>query len=152
MKCPQCDSENISKVKMVYMAGTSTSGHSGVGLGGTGEGDLGGGVFVGLSQTKSLLAKELAPPEKPSLLLPIIIGVLTFLFFGGAVNASSTRDLGIAVTLWVITAFLGLLLLGSVSYYRERKERYPKELEAWERLWVCLRCGHTFIPIQAEPQ
>ena len=149
--CPECGATQIKKASLVFEQGTTSGSITGVGLGMDGESaDL----FLGGTQTKSLLAQRVAPPSRPSaipLVLSALFGLLFLLIdFILFLNYSTTsRDMKGAVA-FIIVMF-GLLAVAMGAYFFLGMKRYPKataeynyRLNIWNRMWVCLRCGKTW--------
>lgn len=144
MQCTQCNSDNVQKLSLVYEQGTQniqTTGYttgSGVGVGS-------GGLGVGFGSTRttttgksqSIVAQKAAPPDKKSLVLPIVmvIGGIFFLmasFKGG----------------WAIVLGWGLIAAGGFMIwkgYQYNKNTYPPLYTEWQRSWFCNKCGSIFM-------
>src|SRR5689334_8418322 len=64
-RCPQCASDSIQRVAVLFASATSATVHAGGGLALSSGGRLGIAGGVGASANASLLAGQLAPPVEP---------------------------------------------------------------------------------------
>lgn len=150
MKCPDCGSENVQSLKMIYELGTSkidtTSSGSVTGFGvGTGAGVAYGvtaGTTTGAQQTEA--AKQAAPPVRKNFSEPgcvILMGIGVGLLSLVAANVSSLAAmlgfLSCATCLWG-----GGRLLWKHQKWNEKE--WPKLHEKWLNSWRCLKCGRVF--------
>ncbi len=141
LRCPVCKTTDVRRVSLLFKQGTTSiqTGSTTIG-GGTFGGHPGGGV--GQTSTtgsqQSLLAKELTPPQTKA---PggggcvLVIGVIVLV-------------IGIPDSIWPmmlaggLVTILGLLFLGKALEFDNNE--YPKLMAAWERSFLCMRCGHRF--------
>jgi len=141
MNCPHCGSDNTRKHSIIYQEGTSH---------GKGEASSWGGAKYTtehLSQTP--LAQRCSPPERPG------IGKLLS-FLGILFSAWVAYQVVILFRVppersWWVKAgafFSSLALLRifwSFVFGRHRKARYDELYAAWEKSWVCVKCGESFV-------
>jgi hypothetical protein len=150
MECPRCTSTEFTKLSLLYEQGSSTfhARSSGLGLAiGTGGADL----VLGQARTKgkiqTRLSNKVSPPRKWSywktvvggliglLVLEFILGyVHTFLGYGGNFEQQLS---------WIGWSYFGFLvfLLGLAVWYNSRV--FPKRYHAWDRSFMCRRCGRV---------
>ena len=144
IKCPQCATDNVQRIELAYMQGSSNIDTIGKTVGaGIGRGGGRWGVGVGGARTRtrgssqSYLAENLSPPSQigyTSVSWLIGIGVLILLVGG--------REI-----FFLILGF-GLIAWGGYRFYRigHHNERwYPQAMEVWRRNWICQRCGDIFV-------
>lgn len=154
--CPQCQSEQTSSFRMLWMSGTASGNLSGMSV--TAGGNVG--VFGGSSSQQTVLAQSVAPPSPPPFrgflfgcLMPLLLwAVLTPAF--NTIYFKLQRALpqvmqifpphhllllGIAVLDVVIPLVLRAL------YLRWRKQRLAPVLQIWENSWLCLKCGVRWV-------
>ena len=135
--CFKCQSDNTQSFEMVYNAGTSF-GNINVN---SYSSDEGFGFSGGSVSHQTVLASQLAPPEKPEWTIAQLIVIPALLLFG-------------CFALW---NFLGLIVAvvigGGISFLflylieREVKKKtpiYETAYARWKRAWICLRCGATW--------
>jgi len=143
LSCPSCAAVDVRRVSLVYREGTTMvdqrTGGAGVGLAG---GRLGVGVFGSRTQgtNKTLLARDLAPPQAMKLSGWATIGVIAglVLYFAGIANLNA----GI---------FFGVLLAVASARYLWRQNQWnqtelPSLYNQWESSFMCSRCGVVFVP------
>jgi len=124
MNCPKCGSSDTRKHRIAYEIGTSF------------------GENCGKSQTP--LAARCSPPAKPS------VGFLMSLTgFCVSVYVAVRVGLDFKWEWWAVVGGFGVsLLLLSVVWFlllgRRQNARYDRLYAAWERSWVCLKCGEDF--------
>ena len=136
LRCPVCASEDTKSVPIVYKSGVSNIDASMVGIGvGAGGGlGIGGASTTGTSAT--LLAEELAPPRKISLVKwGAILGFITLFL------TNMARGWEILIVFVLAVGFSFWLLR---RFHEINQRLYPPRLREWERSFVCLRCGHVF--------
>lgn len=146
--CQKCGADDTSSFEMVYTSGTSTgsftAGSYTMGVGAT--------VTKGQTTNQSVLASRTRPPLKPTMrfglmvvafVLTLIVSMILFAFLPAMPGeVKFMLFIGIIVGLMV-----GVYLL-------ERKrleplaEQYAKDFAAWQRSWICLRCGNTWRRIR----
>jgi hypothetical protein len=135
MQCTKCNSENTQRLEVVFDHGTqsiSTTSHSaGAGIGGS----LGvGGVRTSTSGTsQSTLAAKAAPPEKKTLMWPIVAVIVGVFFFGGGLGAKIFGAL--------LVAGGGLLTYGAIKF---NSEEWPRLYQYWKESWLCNKCGTIY--------
>ncbi len=135
LQCPECASDNVQRVSIVFESGTSTiqSRTAGVGLVGGGLG-VGGATTKGVQQTT--LSQKLAPPSKHRMKTAIgliIVGLIIL----------SAPSVGAKI--------FGLLFIGGggiAGYltFRFNKNDYPVLLNKWRSSFYCNVCGSVFEP------
>lgn len=140
--CPECGSDSTQKAKVLYESGTSTSTATMAGIGvGTG-GRVGVGVGAGRGSSQSELAKKLSPPAKPGSIAPwVFIIILAIIIF---IIAIQIGDIGAGVFFILVAGGFGMLGYRGIKKEDDKGASYNDEYAKWERLWYCVRCGHTF--------
>jgi hypothetical protein len=108
----------------------------GVGFGG-GKFGIGGARTSTAGTGQSLLAEQLAPPEKMAYVLKTLIVIVSL--YVGSYSWSGNQGLGLLA--FGIAAITGFLLYGAISYNRNT---WPREMAEWKMRWVCLTCGQTY--------
>ena len=138
MNCPECGSSEIRKCSVIYEQGTSY-GHT----------ETPGWRIERFSQTP--LAERCAPPQKPAGgVFKAVISALCVAFFAWAgYKAVMAFKLSFHWTLWPIAGgFFILLGAARIFWYaflgKTKKARYKDLYAAWERSWLCLKCGKIF--------
>jgi hypothetical protein len=148
MECPRCTSTEFTKLSLLYEQGSSTfqSRSGGLGLAiGTGA-DL----VLGQARTKgeiqTRLSNKVSPPRKWSYWKTVVSGLIgllvlefslgyahTFLGYAGNFNQQLS---------WIGWSYFGFLvfLLGLAVWCNSRV--FPKKYHAWDRSFMCRRCGH----------
>lgn len=137
MQCPQCKSDNVQKLSLIYESGTqkinTTSRTAGGGVGYAGG--LGGGVGSASThttgQSQSLLAKKAEPPKKKT------FGVAALILLAGLIA-------------WGVGYFIiflaALVLAGFIGYkaHRYNQDEYPPKYQDWLKMWHCHKCGTIY--------
>lgn len=155
IECPECGSQDVRKVSMVYEMGVQkTRSHS---MGGGAALSLlgpiiGAGGSISRGRHESLLAARIGPPKKRR---PVSMAVLVF-FGMGSFGMGIPIVLGVvfgnvvAVIAYVayLIALFALPLYILVDGFRYNK-KLPRLLAKWENLFVCERCGEVFNRVQA---
>lgn len=134
MQCPQCNSENTQRLRVVYEGGTSsiqtTSRSAGVGVG---SGFMsGGGVTKTSGVAQSGLAANASPPAKK----PYGAMFAAAAFLTGAAFYSPT-----VVLMWPIAAIPVYVLWRRFQFNRDE---WPRSFAAWDASWMCHKCGHMY--------
>lgn len=132
MQCPECKSENTQRMRVIYEGGTqsiqTTSTSGGVGIG---SGFMsGGGVTTTSGVAQSGLAAKASPPAKSRYWPPIALAIL-----------------GIFLNDW--SPFVGIPVFGFGVYriwqtIQFNRTAWPALVAAWDKTWMCHRCGHTY--------
>lgn len=139
--CPACSSPDVMRARVAYEQQTNvhrlSTGTVGIGTGGIG---LASSSTSGRSQ--SLAALKLAPPRADFVLIQtslIVCGVLaSFLAFG--IGAAITKNPIGALVAMVLVIGVVVVMWRQVG---QRRKEYPAIAAAYERTWVCARCGVT---------
>lgn len=146
MYCAQCSSDNLTRLSLIYAAGTAhtTSRSSGTGIGfAGGRIGVGFGSSVSHGTTHSTQAHRAAPPVKKRYNKRWwIIGLFVVVMSGaGHPILSALLPLGyIALAVW---------RLGLVRQYNT--VTYPMLYTRWEMMFQCNRCGHIGEPTMNQP-
>lgn len=133
MNCPQCKSDNVQKLSVIYDAGThkinTTSSTFGSGVGNRGGFGIGTATTrtQGTSQTKA--AEKAAPPKKKNYMWAAIIIAV-----------------GLFLSIESIAFILVLPIGGYLAYraYTYNSVNYPPLFSAWEKQWMCNKCGEIY--------
>ena len=146
IKCPQCATDNVQRVEVAYLQGSSNidavSKTMGVGVGrggGSWNAGVGGARTSTTGTTQSLLAGQIAPPSKKSFkyaFLLVIAGIVIFLMVDF-----------ISEIAFIITPVL-FLIAGIVAWdvHKYNSECIPALLAVWKKEWLCQKCGDVFVP------
>jgi hypothetical protein len=139
--CPQCQSDNIQRLSVIYEGGLSeintTSSTSGVG--GTRNG-LGVGVATtktkGKSQTTA--SQRAAPPAKLPYLKPLMVVFVLYMIV-----------LMFTTSVWIQGLFTLVWVGGSALYvyfaFQYNKKTWPPLKAAWDNSYMCHRCHNVFV-------
>jgi len=142
LKCPACGNADVRRVALLFMDGTSgiQLSSSALGLRSVGElGGLGGAATFSQGTQQTALAQALTPPQKSQLGTmclggAIVVGLLLAVY--GSDLAWYANVVGIAV------------VLGGLYLYRRleatSRDEYARSMAAWERSFLCMRCGKRF--------
>ena len=138
MNCPKCGSSDIRKRSVVFQEGT-TCGHT----------ETPGGKLKHFSQTP--LAAACAPPERPAggALRAGLTGAGIGFFAWAAYKAVLALKLSFHWALWSMAGGF-FILLGAVRVFwygllgKKKEAKYHELYAAWERSWICLKCGEIF--------
>jgi DNA-directed RNA polymerase subunit RPC12/RpoP len=147
--CPQCRSENIQKASVLVATQNSNVQTTTVGAGGGASG-LGPGGGVGVARTSGTvstdLAQQLAPPSGPPLRGGAGCATGIFLGLTACVATTSGGAPGIGLILALVLPFVGFAFERSMYSEQDRqaRDRHKERFAAWERTYVCLRCGSRF--------
>jgi len=141
MNCPSCNSENTQRLEVIFEHGTDhitttskTSVRPFMRLLPSAKAKT---RTTGIAMSKA--AQKAAPPFKKGYKTPVIgllIGLGAILYqFGGDFN-----------TLWFI---LGLAAAGGFGWLlftaiRYNVQRWPSDHSAWQKRWMCNKCGVVF--------
>lgn len=139
MQCTSCNSDNVQRLSVIYKMGTqqinTTSHTTGVG-GGFGSG-FGGGLGTARTNThgtsQTLIAQQVAPPEKKKYTGAVLFGLAGLILS----VAMPSPSMGIM-----------LILVGGVMGYLANKynsETWPPAVDRWKRSWHCNKCGEVYL-------
>lgn len=149
-RCPKCGSEQTQRVAILRGMGTAALSASTVGVAAGGEsfGDIAAGIGAAATAgtLTSTLAAQLAPPARPKPpgtmggVIGCLLGVAACVQSGGASQSL------VPILFPVFGTFLGAavhyaLLAGE---YKKRVAAHEHALQAWERSFLCMRCGERF--------
>ena len=147
MNCTNCGSDSTRKFSVVYEEGTNIE-HTEVNAKTKTNYSDSRSTIKGQSRTTSMseLAKKCAPPEKEapiieflgwsffSLIISLIIAGLSYWLFDTASPGT---------ILFVILILLNIR--GFMKRSKFNRTEYPKLKREWDKSWVCLKCGVTFV-------
>lgn len=149
MQCPQCQSNNTKKLSMVYATGTrhsqSVSSSSSRSISSNLTVRVGGSQSQRQSISQTALAQAITPPQ-PSKLPKIVAFLLAWLFVLPALIAVfSPSDISIFKRIF---AFIMLVFFsaGTFFVYKFLNRNYERQLNDWNRAWICMRCSHVYDP------
>ena len=160
MECLRCESTEFIKLSLVYEQGSSTLHARSGGLGlaiGTGGADL----VLGRARTKgeiqTKLSNRIAPPHKWSYWKSVVGGLIGLMVLEFALGYAHTflgyqRNFKHQLN-WLGWSYIGFLVfvLGFVVWYNSRV--FPKRYRAWDRSFMCRRCGHVIqVEVSAPSQ
>lgn len=141
MNCPSCQTENTRKQKVIYEEGS---------IEGTSELPDG---EVATYQSKTKLAKQCAPPERPwpSILFHLlaIIGVPILMvnivdYFPEFISVYLKSFRGTGGILIMLPFVFSAYVLRYVIWSKLLWKEYYIEHSSWKNSWLCLKCGHKF--------
>ena len=146
------------RCEMAYLQGTKSGYMFGAAL--TSDDD---GLDVvpagGFTQSQTRLAQILQPPAQPAfsgtgcgtIIGLFAVGLPLACVFGFYALQSWAEGSGGLIGI----LFLGIIgIAGVVGYFcggqlgsdSEKKEQWQRDAEMWRRKWVCMACGHLWIP------
>lgn len=131
MKCPNCESEDIKRLEVIYEQETyetnaiSKTEKKFFLLNSTSQTQTS-------ATTMSIAAKRSIPPKKKSYDIPIM-----FIIFGFILLFFKKIFL---IGILLITVFT-FNLIERIGY---NKNDWPKEYDEWKKSWMCTRCGNIF--------
>jgi hypothetical protein len=151
MKCPKCESDDVLLCSVAVAQGTTTTqtkGHSEGGADGIGR------VTSEYSGTQTTLTEFAKRAAAPTPRLNGAIGMVAFAIIAYVVVPAAWRDLAHHTP----PGWLNLVLLAAIAWsiynlvniYRHRSEDEALHA-AWERSWICKRCGTIFDPSEQAP-
>lgn len=157
--CTSCGSDQTQRASVIYSSGTSVVETKSTGMAvGLTKGGLvpvvGSSNTTGVQQTQ--LAQQVAPPVRtPTLkiafltpVVGVVLGLVAWFAAGLVLVATSTKANDVPgyvlVGTFMLVQALGAAL--AVLSFRRNRDQWPGLYAAWERLWLCLRCGQTFEP------
>ena len=145
--CPHCGCSEIKLATQVYGSGSAASGHHQ-------SSDR-------HSRTARPLATEnIAPPSAPSNLLSWLVSLLAFLVCWVMVVRTiplvneSLLDGGALETFFTISPYVPIvtgLVLSCCVYrlvrgsYDNKRKLYETNMRWWEKTWLCMSCGGTWM-------
>ena len=143
MICPNCQSDQVRKLSLIYEEGLSdikmSSETFAAGTGGTAFGVT---STEGVSQ--SALSQEAAPPKKENtikLLLMHVVGFFVLNIIMGILIKGSSVIAGI-----VNVGYLALVVFHIYSNIKFNRHEYPALLQNWQSSYMSLKCGNAYIP------
>ena len=149
IECPQCGSNEFTKLSIIYSEGFSNlEAHSrgwGLMFGSAGA-DLGLGKFRTKGEIQTRLSQKTSPPRKWSywkivfwgliglLVLEFILGYAdSFLRVGGNFNQQLA---------WFGYSYFAVLAFILCLAFRYNFSVFPRRYRFWKRSFMCRRCGH----------
>lgn len=135
INCPNCESGNVQSYQVAFESGLSdvNTKSSGFSFGGAGL-NFGSGKTKGTSQTA--MSQKTAPPRKFSYIRPFIIGLIV-----AFVTSFFIREPAFLPNI-VFVAVTGGLVYRAYSF---NSKQWPELRQAWEKSFICHKCGHSFI-------
>ena len=126
--CPNCGSENVQNLPIIFQSGTSGSNSI------TETGKI---ISVTRGSNMTNLARSVAPPRQKeySWWLTALLAFLLFIFW----DSGET---------WLIL----LLLFGTVAQFKDNFDKknyndkvWPAKYDTWLHSYLCHRCGNVFV-------
>ncbi|HEV2500729.1 MAG TPA: hypothetical protein VGY31_14220 [Terriglobia bacterium] len=159
VECPQCGSNEFTKLSLVYAQGFSNLEARSRGWGlifGSGGADLGFGKFRTKGEIQTRLSQNVSPPRKWScwkilfwgliglMVLEFILGYAdSFLRIGGNFNQQLA---------WFGYSYLGVVAFILCLAFRYNFSVFPRRFRFWNRSFMCRRCGHILrLPTPSDP-
>jgi hypothetical protein len=151
MQCPKCESDDVLLCSTAYEQGKSVVKRKGKIEGGM---DGGGRITADHESTETVLtefAKRAAAPELTtnSLWYSLIGAVVAFF-----VVPSVWHDFTGHNPQWLyflLLAAIAVAIYRLVTVYKKRRSENDAQKAAWERSWICKRCGTIFDPSEKVP-
>jgi hypothetical protein len=143
IQCPKCGGEHVQSVRVVVQSGTThtTGVFTGVGVGTDG---VGGGVGYSSSVGKTSLASKFSPPDKPTKLPTIILGLAAL----GSTPWLQAHgdDVGFRYASMVVWTIFALIVWKDVRDWKKYKEYFGIWQPLYNKGFHCNSCGASFIP------
>ncbi|MHB8938538.1 MAG: hypothetical protein ACYC39_09495 [Thiobacillus sp.] len=136
IECSRCGSSHVQSVPVVVAHGTHVVETETCGAGGSGGRTT--------KVTRSLLAEELAAPDRPSAWPGVILSAFSFVLIALLLEALALP--------YLLIHFVGLVGAAVAYHLYSTLARGPKlaawnvERERWEKEFFCHKCGNRFIP------
>ena len=148
-QCPSCSSDRTQTIKLMCLSATKSLNATSAGI--STSGDVGLAATTGNSITQ--LAAQYAPGPKPDpsgpglvvLLGGTLAGCFSFLLFGG-MSGSEVVGAVAGIGIFALIAYL------AVKRYSERCAERERRIPLYERGWICMQCGRTWLLEQAGVQ
>ncbi len=157
LKCPQCGSDNVQSLRVLYELGSTTSNSTSLGVATTGRA-LGVGVAETAGKQQTLLAQRCAPSKKPEIknlgcVFAGLWGLFAFIIVGMPISRALPDNAGAAFLTMIAAISVGIWFY---HFYRTTKlpplqeahnkamESYIRAMARWERSYHCSRCGESF--------
>ena len=141
LDCPVCHSRQTKRLEVVYEQGLSnintSSNTGGVGLG---FGGLGVGIARSRTrgQSQTALSKKAAPPEKMRYAKPLWIIFVVYAFLN-IFDSQGDNVANILAAGWLCASVAAIAIVSSYN-----AKTWPPLKAAWDRTYLCSRCGHMF--------
>lgn len=150
IECPQCGSNEFTKLSLVCAQGFSNLEARSRGWGlmfGNGGADLGFGKFRTKGEIQTRLSQKVSPPSKWSywkILFWGLIGLLVLEFILGYVDTflRVSRNFDQQLT-WFGYGYLGVVAFILCLAVRHNFSVFPRHFHMWNRSFMCRRCGHV---------
>lgn len=130
--CPQCSDRSTQRISLMYDSSTRRwRDHAGR-----------------ARSSQSDLASKYSPPQ-PRGYLARVLGVIVLSIVGSSVG----RVVGYTIHMPLLAVALGWTALGVSAYWliggarRYNAKVWRPAMQQWESLFICLGCGHTFVPV-----
>lgn len=152
--CPVCHQKDFRKATMARALGTNIGSTSGAVVGITGTGNIGTAYHQSTTVSKSEVAESLSPFDKIKegrkatvmyafILVPM--GVL-FVIGGFRMLANSGSGMGLFIGLIGAAVLAAWTWMAVSSFSAKAWDEATTKERAVQDSWVCLRCGHTWVP------
>jgi hypothetical protein len=148
-QCPSCSSDRSQTIKLMCLSATKSLSATSAGI--SASGDVGLAATTGRSTTQ--LAAQYAPGPKPDpsgpavavLLGGITGGCFSFLLFGG-MSGSEVVGAVAGIGIFALIAHLAR------KWHTEKCAEWERRIPLYERGWICMQCGHAWLPEGAGTQ
>jgi hypothetical protein len=146
--CQKCGADDTSSFEMIYTSGTST----GIFTAGSYTMGVGASITKGQTTNQSVLASRARPPLKPTMRFGLMVVAFVLTFIVSMILFEFLPAMSGEVKFLLFLGVIAGLMVG--VYVLERKrlqpltEQYAKDFAAWQRSWICLRCGNTWRRIR----
>jgi hypothetical protein len=143
-QCPQCGTSDVYNIKTYCLASQRVGSGTMVAAVPDGGGHHGIGVGLASSKSQSKLAATLSPGAKPSngcaVITVVLTGLVALLLF-----SATGGPLGALIA--VAGTVIALIYLSRDKSMEAKREAWKARVHFFEQGWVCLRCGHTWLPV-----
>jgi hypothetical protein len=151
MICPSCHTTDVARCCVIYAQGTSSATSQATGssyIPGLGFDQT---TIYGSVSSSTSLAKVVAPPERPRLREVGCLTLIAAVVLGVPVHYVIRWIegwFGFSEGPWDLLALAPGLLAAPffVVLHVISRQAYQREIQQWGATWVCLRCGHRWIP------
>ncbi len=140
MKCPECESENTRKYSIVNEDVTS----KGESEGSVDHSDFSVSHSRSEHSSQTELAKRCSPPDEPSPgFILSTIGIVFSVWFAFQVG-DMMDSFWIGLVSFPVSTTM-LYVFWSLVLARSSHRRHEEDMAEWEKTWICLKCGNSYI-------
>ena len=155
MDCPHCEANDTARCVVIYAQGTysgTSSANASSYLPGYGIDQV---TAYSRTSGSTAIAQIVAPPEKPSfkemvglvVVAVVLLSIPVYFALKWIATLLGVRADTIEAFPPFIVISLGIMLLPvGLFCFVAARTKYKSDLTTWGATWICLRCGHRWIP------